>query len=95
MGIIRHALTNPMSGAFNGTAPKPVSNAEFTSELAGVLGRPALFTVPGFALKALFGEMAAMLLRGQPVLPRATEAAGYRVQYPELRSALSSILGKF
>lgn len=93
VGIIYHALTNPMNGAFNGTAPSPVSNAEFTSELASALGRPALFPVPGFALKVMFGEMAEMLLGGQRVLPRATEAAGYRFQYPELGPALRNILG--
>jgi hypothetical protein len=92
IGILCHALTNPMSGAFNGTAPNPVTNSEFTSVLASALGRPALFPVPGFALKAMFGEMAEMLLGGQRVLPRATEAAGYRFQYPELGPALRSIL---
>jgi uncharacterized protein (TIGR01777 family) len=92
VGIICHALANPMNGAFNGTAPNPVTNADFTSELASVLGRPALFPVPGFALKAMFGEMAEMLLGGQRVLPRATEAAGYRFQYPELGAALRNIL---
>jgi hypothetical protein len=92
VGIIYHALTNPMSGAFNGTAPNPVTNSDFTSELARALGRPALFPVPGFALKAMFGEMAEMLLGGQRVLPRVTEAAGYRFQYPELDPALRNIL---
>jgi len=92
VGIICHALVNPMNGAFNGTAPKPVTNAEFTSELAGALGRPALFPVPAFALKAMFGEMAEMLLGGQRVLPKATEATGYRFQYPELGPALRNIL---
>jgi uncharacterized protein len=92
VGIICHALTNPMSGAFNGTAPNPVTNFEFTSALGKALGRPTLFPVPGFALKAMFGEMAEMLLGGQRVLPRATEAAGYRFQYPELGPALRNIL---
>jgi uncharacterized protein (TIGR01777 family) len=92
VGIICHALTNPMSGAFNGTAPSPVTNSQFTSELASALGRPALFPVPGFALKAMFGEMSEMLLGGQRVLPRATEAAGYRFQYPQLGPALRTIL---
>jgi len=43
VGIICHALTNPMSGVFNGTAPNPVTNADFTAKLAAALGRPALF----------------------------------------------------
>src|SRR5438105_6320752 len=54
VGSIRHALTHPMSGVFNGTAPNPVPNSEFTEKLASALGRPALLPVPGFALKAMF-----------------------------------------
>ena len=92
VGIICHALENPMSGAVNGTAPNPATNSQFTAELARALGRPAVFPVPGFALKALFGEMAGMLLEGQRVLPKAAEAAGYKFQYPELGPALRASL---
>ena len=93
VGILCHALTNPVRGVFNATAPNPVTNAQFTSELASALGRPAIFPVPGFALKAMFGEMADILLNGQRVLPRATLDAGYKFQYPELAGALRNILG--
>lgn len=92
VGIICHALENPMSGPVNGTAPNPVTNSQFTAELARALGRPAVFPVPSFALKAMFGEMAGMLLEGQRVLPKAAEAAGYKFQYPELGPALRASL---
>ncbi len=92
VGILCHALANPMSGVFNGTAPNPVTNAGFTAALGKALGRPALFPVPGFALKAMYGEMAELLLGGQRVLPRATEAAGYRFQFPDLEAALRDIV---
>ena len=92
VGIICHALENPMHGAFNGTAPNPVTNSAFTAELARALGRPAVFPVPGFALRAMFGEMSEMLLGSQRALPRATEAAGYKFEYPELGRALRSIV---
>jgi len=93
VGIICHALENPMSGPFNGTAPNPVTNSEFTAQLAAALHRPAVFPVPGFALKAIFGEMAEILLGSQRVLPKATEAAGYKFQYPELGPALRAAMG--
>ena len=51
-----------------------------------------MFPCPVLALKAMFGEMAGMLLGSQRVLPRATEAAGYKFQYPELGPALGDIL---
>ncbi len=94
-GLFRFALENDaVSGVLNGTAPNPVRNAEFTRDLAGVLHRPALFTVPGAALRLMFGEMATAVLGGQRVLPAATEGAGFRFRYPELRPALEDILGR-
>jgi uncharacterized protein (TIGR01777 family) len=92
VGLICHALENPVSGALNGTAPNPVTNADFTRELARTLGRPAMFPVPALALKAIFGDMAEVLLGGQRVAPEAAETAGYRFQYPELGPALRAIL---
>lgn len=79
-------------GPLNGTAPNPVTNAEFTKELAAVLHRPAIIPVPGFALKMLFGEMAGVVLASERVLPKATEAAGFQFQHPHLREALQNLL---
>ena len=93
VGIIHHALTTAMQGPVNGTAPKPATNLEFTQALASAMGRPAIFPVPAFVVKALFGEMSSVLLGSQRVLPRVAEAAGYRYQYPELRAALKNIVG--
>jgi hypothetical protein len=80
-------------GALNGTAPKPATNAEFTRQLAAALHRPAVFPVPLFALRLLYGEMAEVVVGSQRVLPRATEAAGFQFRYPELRGALEQLLG--
>ena len=79
-------------GAFNGTAPHPVTNAEFTRVLAGVLHRPAVFPVPLFALKLMYGEMSEVVAGSQRVLPQAAEAAGFRFGYPDLRGALEEML---
>ena len=92
VGIIRHTVENPVEGAVNGTAPAPVTNAEFTKALADALHRPAFFPVPAFALKLVFGEMAGLLLASQRVLPQAAESTGYQFQYREIGAALKSIL---
>lgn len=92
--LLAHCLTAPVSGPVNGTAPQPVTNAEFTRSLARVLRRPALLPVPAFALKAIFGEMAEILLASQRVLPKAAEASGFRFEHPELGGALRSVLVK-
>jgi hypothetical protein len=93
VSLIRYALEQPVSGAVNAVAPNPATNAEFTRELAGALKRPALFTVPGFALKLLYGEMAEVLLGSQRVIPAAAQAGGFEFKFPTLPGALADILG--
>jgi uncharacterized protein (TIGR01777 family) len=86
--------SNPaLEGPVNAVAPNPVTNADFTRELAKTLHRPAIFPVPGFALKLLFGEMSSMLLGGQRAIPQAALAAGFRFRYSELGSALAALFG--
>jgi hypothetical protein len=65
-------------------APNPVINAEFTRALAAAVHRPAIFPVPAFALRLLFGEMSQILLASQRALPQAAGRAGFRFRYPEL-----------
>jgi uncharacterized protein (TIGR01777 family) len=88
----RYALDNPVSGVWNGVAPVPVTNREFTKELARALHRPALFPVPPLALKMVFGEMSEVLLASQRVAPRAAQAAGFRFRFPQLGPALADLL---
>jgi uncharacterized protein (TIGR01777 family) len=95
IGLIRFALENStIRGPMNATAPQPVTNAEFTKELAAALHRPAIFPVPRFALKLLFGEMAEVILGSQRVIPQAARAAGFQFEYPELRPALVRLLSE-
>jgi hypothetical protein len=95
IGLIRFALENSViRGPMNATAPQPVPNVDFTRQLATALHRPAIFPVPGFALKLLFGEMAQVILGSQRVIPQAAQSAGYRFEYPELRPALARLLSE-
>ncbi|MDQ7733215.1 TIGR01777 family oxidoreductase [Halomonas sp. SpR1] len=81
-----------LSGAFNGSAPHPVTNATFTKTLASHLNRPAIFPVPAFVLKAGFGEMSRLLLTGADMRPARLEEAGFSFQYPTLDKAFEAIL---
>jgi uncharacterized protein (TIGR01777 family) len=90
--LVRFALEQPVHGALNGVAPFPVTNRDFTKSLARTVRRPAVFRVPAFALKALFGEMAEVLLASQRVAPRCAEAAGFRFRFPQLEPALSDLI---
>ena len=78
-------------GAFNASAPTPVTNRDFTRTLGHVLRRPAVFHAPAFVLKIGLGELASMLLTGQRVLPAAAEEMGFRFAYRELEPALRSL----
>lgn len=80
-------------GAFNLTAPRPVTNAEFTRTLARVLRRPAVVVAPAFALRLLLGEMAGVLLTGQRALPVHAEQLGCRFAYGDLEAALRDLAG--
>jgi len=82
-----------VKGAVNATSPNPVTNGEFTKILGKVLNRPTFIPVPGFGVKLLFGEMGErLLLEGSKVLPVRLEEAGFKFNYPELESALRSII---
>jgi uncharacterized protein (TIGR01777 family) len=92
--LFQFAVESQVRGPLNGAAPNPVTNSDFTRELARALGRPAVFPVPGFALRLLFGEMADVLLDSQRVAPGAPEAAGFRFRFPQLAQALAGLLGR-
>ncbi len=93
VAAIIYLITQPaLSGAFNGSAPHPVTNAEFTQTLAKQLHRPAMFPVPAFVLKAGFGEMSRLLLTGADMRPERLREAGFEFQYPTLDQALAAIL---
>jgi len=94
VGIFRHSIvTSSLAGPVNGVAPEPVTNREFTRELARALHRPAFLPVPEMALRVLMGEMSAVLFGSQRVVPKAALASGYQFHYPLLESALANLLG--
>lgn len=87
--------TDAIQGVVNVCAPTPVTNAEFSHTLGEVLHRPALATVPEFAVKLMFGEMGEeTLLSGQRVVPKCLLGAGFHFDFPELGPALRHELGK-
>jgi uncharacterized protein len=95
VGAIHHVMrAESLSGPVNLVSPTPVRNAEFTKVLASVLGRPAFFPVPEFALRVAFGEMAAqeLLLSSQRVEPAKLRASGYAFRFSDLRSALEDLV---
>lgn len=75
-------------GAYNVVSPDPATNRRFTSTLASVLHRPAIFPVPSPILKVGLGEMALLLLTGQQAYPKKLDDEGFDFRYKELKTAL-------
>ena len=82
------------SGAYNACAPELLRNAAFTRTLAHTLHRPALMPAPAWALRLALGEMSTLLLGGQRLEPRRTQASGFVFSYPTLAPALADLLDK-
>ncbi len=80
------------TGPVNLTAPQPVTNADLSRALGQVLGRPALLPVPGFAVKALYGEMADIVINGQRAVPARLGELGYAFRHTEVQAALADVL---
>jgi len=89
---IAFLLENKVSGPVNLTSPNPVTNSEFTAGLARALHRPALFPVPGFALKIVLGGFSAEVLGSKKVVPQALTEAGFTFDYPHISSALEKLV---
>ncbi|MFN0008141.1 MAG: TIGR01777 family oxidoreductase [Planctomycetota bacterium] len=93
--LYQFLLENPRAtGAYNGTAPNPVTNQELSRALGRVLHRPSLLPVPPPMLRLTLGEVAEVLVAGQRVLPRRVEEAGFRFGHPEVEEALRDALGR-
>ena len=92
VGAMRFLLRNSgAAGAFNLTAPTPLTNAQFSRELGRVLRRPSLLPTPGILFRALFGEVASVVLEGQWALPQRLLDFGYEFRFPEARNALADL----
>jgi uncharacterized protein (TIGR01777 family) len=91
IGLIQFALTQPLRGPVNLTAPNPVTVEQFAAALAGRLRRPALFRMPAPALRLALGEAADALLNLQRVVPKYAAEAGYAFRFPTIEDALAEI----
>lgn len=91
--IYIRALNHPeMRGAYNAASGQAVSQRMFNQTLAHARGRKVLMPpLPPFAVRAVFGERATLLLGSQNVLPAKLTAEGFVFQYPELLPALKQL----
>ena len=88
-----HLLDGDATGPVNVVAPVAVTNADLTRALGRVLRRPAVMTVPRFAMRLALGELAdALLFASARVVPERLAADGFEFSQPEIEGALRSLL---
>ncbi len=94
VSAICHLLDHPTaSGAFNLTAPEPVTHRAFSEAAARHLRTRLSAGVPKAVMRLLVGEMAdELLLNGQKVLPDRLMKGGFTFDHSDIDSALQSIL---
>jgi uncharacterized protein (TIGR01777 family) len=81
-----------MVGAYNASAPFPVTNKLLTKTIAQKLNRPVWpIHVPKFALKAILGEMSILPLMSSNTIVQKLLDTGYKFTYVNLDDALVSI----
>jgi uncharacterized protein (TIGR01777 family) len=90
---IRFLLDHDVAGPVNLVAPEPVTNADYTRTLGGVLHRPTTI-LPITGPRLLYGRELAdsLLLTSQRVVPSVLTDAGFEFAQPELRGALEDLL---
>lgn len=83
-----------LAGAFNACMPTPVTNAEFTNQIAAAAHRPAPFVVPAFALRLALGGLADLMLSSLRVVPRRLLQERFQFHYPTVLDAFADLFSK-
>jgi uncharacterized protein len=95
VGAFHHALfDDALEGPVNVTAPRPVSNREFTEALGRALHRPTPVPAPAFALRLLLGRQMAdeTALSSGWIRPARLDTAGFAFRHRDLDAALAHYL---
>lgn len=94
--IYLHALDNEsLSGAYNASAPFPVTNKTMTKAIARQLHRPVWpFSIPGKALELILGEMSSLALNSTNTSAQKILSSGFNFKYTHIEQALADIYGQ-
>jgi uncharacterized protein (TIGR01777 family) len=91
--LVIHALTTDVRGPMNAVAPAPVRNGDLTRAIADALHRPAWMRAPKMAMRLALGELSAVVLASQRVVPAVALRSGFAFGYPSLEGALRVLVG--
>lgn len=92
-----YALENEqLNGIYNAVAPAPVTNKDFTLQLAKLMRGKYFIPVyaPQFVLRLMLGEMSVEVLKSTSVSSDKIHNAGFTFLYPSLEPALRELIKK-
>jgi uncharacterized protein (TIGR01777 family) len=90
--LFEFALDTPsLRGPVNAVSPVAATHAQMQRLIAKTLSRPMWMRIPAFAVRAVIGEMAQLLVDGQRVIPARAVAAGFAFEHPNLGEALTHL----
>ncbi len=92
--IYLKAIEDPeIRGAYNAVAPQHITHKDFMIVLSKVMKIPVLpASIPEFILRAAFGEMSDVILKGSRVSSEKILNTGYRFHFSELEDALNNLI---
>ena len=86
-------LKHQLEGVYNGVAPNPVTNVEFTKTIAKTLNRPLILpNIPKNIMQLVLGEMHLLLFESQRVSSKKVEDLGFEFKYHHLQPALQDLI---
>ena len=91
--LFLHINEKDLSGIYNGVAPTPLSNFDFT-KMVSKIRRGVLFLipVPRLFFRLIFGEMHIILFKSQKVSSKKIQLKGFTFIYENLENTLKNIL---
>ena len=83
-----------LTGPINAVAPRETTHGDVMRAAAETVGCKLLIPAPAFALRLALGEMSALFLDSQRVIPRAAGAAGFTFKFATIEDAAADLLGR-
>ncbi len=77
---------------YNIVSPESITNIGLTEILSKKIRKPALFSVPSFVFKILYGEGAVIILEGQNVIPNRLIDEGFVFNYSKFDKVLDILI---
>lgn len=88
--ILSFLIDREVAGPVNVVGPRPSSARQLTQAIAAAVGRPALLSVPGVALRLSLGEVADTLLASRKAVPARLLDAGFVFTHHTVEGAVAA-----